>query len=199
MITIVHYGAGNIRSVSKAFETVGASVKITENPKDIEKAEKLVLPGVGAFGKAVKALEARQLIQPMQTFISMGRPFLGICLGMHLLFPSSEEDPEPKGLSLIDGSVKRFPKKLKVPHLGWNQVMQTSDSPLWKGIPDKSFFYFAHSYFVKTKHENIISGQTEYQITYTSSIRADMIFGVQFHPEKSQKWGLKILENFSNL
>jgi glutamine amidotransferase len=196
MIHIIYYGAGNIRSVSKAIEAVGAQVKITENPKDIEKADKIVLPGVGAFGKAVEALKARNLIEPIQSAITDKKPFLGICLGMQLLFAESDENPEICGLSVLEGRVNRFPPGLKVPHLGWNQVRQATPSPLWKGVPDESFFYFAHSFYTAPDNDRVTAGITAYPFEYTSSVWQDMLFGVQFHPEKSQKWGLKILENF---
>lgn len=196
MVHIIYYGAGNIRSVSKAIEAVGAQVKITEDPKDIEKADKIVLPGVGAFGKAVEALKARNLIEPVRSAIMENKPFLGICLGMQLFFAESDENPGTKGLSVLDGRVSRFPAGLKVPHLGWNQVRQAAPSPLWKGVPDQSFFYFAHSYYAAPDDERVTAGITAYPFEYTSSVWKDSLFGLQFHPEKSQKWGLKILENF---
>ena len=136
---------------------------------------------------------------PLIRAIEKGRPFLGICLGMHMLFQSSEENPEVGGFSILKGSVVRFPAENKVPHLGWNQVQQKSGSPLWKDIPDQSFYYFAHSYFVQPGNSGMTAGETEYGISFTSSIWKENLFGVQFHPEKSQKWGLKILENFVRL
>ena len=199
MIVVINYGAGNIRSVSKALEKVGAQVRVTEDPKTIDKADKIVLPGVGAFGKAVEAIQSRNLVEPLVRSIEKNKPFLGICLGMHMLFQSSEENPEIEGFSILKGKVVRFPAGDKVPHLGWNQVHQKKDSPLWKGIPDQSFYYFAHSYFVQPENSGVIAGETEYDITFTSSIWKENLFGVQFHPEKSQKWGLKILRNFVQL
>jgi len=199
MIAIVHYGAGNIRSVSKAFEKAGADVHVTEDPSDVLKADKIVLPGVGAFGKAALALSERHLMTPIREAVSSGRPFLGICLGMQLLFESSEESPESRGLGIFRGRAVRFPAGLKVPHLGWNQVIQTHSSPLWKDVPDRSFFYFAHSYYVRPEDESIVSGRTEYGVSCTSAIQRDAVFGVQFHPEKSQNCGLKILANFINI
>ena len=199
MIAVINYGAGNIRSVSKALEKKGAKVRVTEDPKIIEEADKIVLPGVGAFGKAVEAIQLRHLIEPLIRTIEKSKPFLGICLGMHMLFQSSEENPEVGGFSILKGNVVRFPAEDKVPHLGWNQVHQKSDSPLWKDIPDQSFYYFAHSYFVQPGNSEVIAGETEYGLPFTSSIWKENLFGVQFHPEKSQKWGLKILENFVQL
>jgi glutamine amidotransferase len=199
MIVVINYGAGNIRSVSKALEKTGAQVRVTEDPKIIEKADKIVLPGVGAFGKAVEAIQSRHLVEPLIRAVEKNKHFLGICLGMHMLFQTSEENPEVRGFSILKGSVVRFPAEDKVPHLGWNQVHQKSNSPLWKGIPDQSFYYFAHSYFVKPDNSGVTAGETEYGISFTSSIWEKNLFGVQFHPEKSQKWGLKILENFVQL
>ena len=199
MIAVINYGAGNIRSVSKALEKVGAQVRVTEDPKTIDEADKIVLPGVGAFGKAVEAIQSRNLVEPLVRSIEKNKPFLGICLGMHMLFQSSEENPETEGFSILKGKVVRFPAGDKVPHLGWNQVHQKKDSPLWKDIPDQSFYYFAHSYFVQPENSGVIAGETEYDITFTSSIWKENLFGVQFHPEKSQKWGLKILRNFVQL
>jgi glutamine amidotransferase len=198
-IAIINYGAGNIRSVSKALEKSGAQVRVTEDPKIIEQVDKIVLPGVGAFGKAVEAIQSRHLVEPLILAVEKNKPFLGICLGMHMLFQSSEENPETRGFSILKGSVVRFPTEDKVPHLGWNQVHQKNDSPLWKDIPDQSFYYFAHSYFVQPENSEVIAGETEYGISFTSSIWKENLFGVQFHPEKSQKWGLKILENFVQL
>ncbi len=199
MVTVVYYGAGNIRSVVKALEESGTSVKVSENPCDIEQADKIVLPGVGAFGKAVEALAKKHLINPLREFISQGKPFLGICLGLHLLFSKSDENPDASGLSILKGKAERFSGRLKVPHLGWNQVEQTVDSPLWKGIPDRMYFYFAHSYAVKPEEKNIIAGITDYSGPFISAIGKERLFGVQFHPEKSSKWGLKLLNNFVQL
>jgi glutamine amidotransferase len=198
-IAVINYGAGNIRSVSKALEKVGARVRVTEDPKTIDKADKIVLPGVGAFGKAVEAIQSRHLVEPLILAIEKKKPFLGICLGMHMLFQSSEENPETEGFSILKGKVVRFPAGGKVPHLGWNQVHRKSNSPLWKDIPDQSFYYFAHSYFVQPEASGVIAGETEYGIPFASSIWKENMFGVQFHPEKSQKWGLKILENFVHM
>ena len=196
MIAVVDYDAGNIRSVTKALESLGAEVRVTGDPADIEKADRIVLPGVGAFGKAAQSLVAKNLMDPLRNAIRAGKPFIGICLGMQLLYERSEENPGVRGLGVIKGRVVRFPGGLKVPHLGWNQVFQKGSSPVWNEIPDGSFFYFAHSYFGVPADASVISGETEYGVPYASSVRRGGLFGVQFHPEKSQKWGLKLLANF---
>jgi len=199
MIVVVDYGAGNIRSVTKALENLGAQTKVSDNGKDVLAADKIVLPGVGAFGKAVDGLNALDLMDSLREVIQKDKPFLGICLGFQLFFPESEENPGSQGLDVVDGMVKRFKPGLKVPHLGWNRIMQKGDSPLWKGIPDESFFYFAHSYFNDPKDKNMISGTTEYGIEFVSAVVKGNLFGLQFHPEKSQKWGLHLLKNFIEL
>jgi glutamine amidotransferase len=199
MIVMIDYKAGNLRSVAKALEASGASIHVTEDWRDVKKAEKVVLPGVGAFGKAVEELKNRDLFDPILERIGAGKPFLGICLGAQLLFEGSEENPDASGLAVFGGNCVRFPPGLKVPHLGWNQVSQKTESPLWKDVPDGAYYYFAHSYYFKPKDAAAITGETEYGATYTSAVWLDNVFGVQFHPEKSQKWGLKILENFVRL
>ncbi|MBN1895786.1 imidazole glycerol phosphate synthase subunit HisH [bacterium] len=196
MIALLHYGAGNIRSVAKALEAVGARVNVTGNRKDIPKADKIVLPGVGAFGKTVEALNAGSLMEPLRDAVLSGKPFLGICLGAQALFDSSEENPGSAGLGILKGRVVRFPGDLKVPHLGWNRVLQTPGLPVWKGIPDGSFFYFAHSYYFVPEDASCAAGRTDYGLDFISAVYTDAVWGLQFHPEKSQKWGLKILENF---
>jgi glutamine amidotransferase len=199
MIAVVNYGAGNIRSVSKALERAGAQVTVTDRPGEICKANKIVLPGVGSFGRAVEALENRGLIGPLRVAVTQGKPFLGICLGFQLLFETSHESRGVRGLGCLEGSVDRLPSVLKVPHLGWNRVRQTTPCDLWEGIPDPCYFYFAHSFFVKPDQDVYTAGTTKYGTVFTSAIVHENIFGVQFHPEKSQKWGLKLLENFVKL
>jgi len=196
MIAVLDYDAGNIRSVTKALESLGAEVRVTGAPQDIEAADSVVLPGVGAFGRAVRSLEAKGLMQPLRGAIRGGKPFLGLCLGMQLLYERSEENPDAAGLGVIPGRVVRFPRGLKVPHLGWNRVFQKGNAGPWNEIPDGSFFYFAHSYFGVPSDAAVISGETEYGVTFAAAIRLNNVFGVQFHPEKSQKWGLKLLANF---
>jgi len=196
MIALVHYGAGNIRSVAKALESVGAKVRVTGDYRDFKKASHIVLPGVGAFGTTVESLNAGSLMEPLREELLSGKPFLGICLGGQVLFDSSEENPGAAGLGILKGRVVRFPRHLKVPHLGWNRVSQTPGLSLWNGIPDGSFFYFAHSYYFVPEDPLCTAGKTEYSQSFISAVCRDSIWGLQFHPEKSQAWGLKILENF---
>lgn len=199
MITIIDYQMSNLRSVEKAFEKVGSKVKVTSNPEGINYAEKLVLPGVGAFGDAMQNLRKFNLIQPIIQSIQRGIPFLGICLGMQLLFDESEEKGLHTGLSIIPGKVRLFHGPLKVPQIGWNQIRICRTIPILKDIPDQSFFYFVHSYYVATEDPEVIVTTTDYGIEYPSIIAKENTYGIQFHPEKSQDLGLKILENFAML
>ncbi|MBN1997712.1 imidazole glycerol phosphate synthase subunit HisH [candidate division KSB1 bacterium] len=196
MICIIDYGAGNLRSVQKAVEYNGAKTVVSSNSRDIAGADKVIFPGVGAFGKAMEAIQQLDLQTAILDFIHSGKPFLGICLGMQLLFENSQENPEVAGFGVFKGQVKRFPKDFKVPHLGWNVLIKTQKSPLWVDIPDHAYFYFAHSYYVVPQNPEIVAGQSDYGIKYTVAVRRENVFGLQFHPEKSQKYGLKILENF---
>jgi len=188
---------GNLRSVSKALERVGGEVKITSSVEDIEKAEAIILPGVGAFYQAMENLKSRGIVVPLCQAIDSGKLFLGICLGLQLLFEESEEG-NCKGLNVLPGKVKKFQiEDLKVPHMGWNGVrFKDSQLSLLEGIPEGSYFYFAHSYYVEPTDEEVILTMTEYGIPFTSAVRKDNIFGVQFHPEKSGEKGLRLLENF---
>jgi glutamine amidotransferase len=199
MIIVVDYGASNIRSVTKALEAVGGQAVVSSDYKKVGQADKIVLPGVGAFGKAAEALEVKGLTESLIQKIKEGIPFLGICLGLQLLFTKSDENPDDRGLSLIQGKVVRFPSGLRVPHLGWNQVHQKGNSRLWKDIPDGEFFYFAHSYVVQSEAEETTAGITTYGISFISAISENSLWGTQFHPEKSQKWGLQMLRNFVQL
>lgn len=199
MIVVVDYGAGNIHSVRKALENVGARVVVSDSFRDIERCRKIVLPGVGAFGNAMEALNSKHLVGPLVEAMSLRKPFLGICLGFQMLFSASDENPDVEGMAVFVGRVKRFSNTLKVPHLGWNGVEQITSSPLWQGIPDRTYFYFAHSYFVEPQEPSIVSGKTEYGEDFASAVSKDNRFGVQFHPEKSQKWGLQLLKNFVRL
>lgn len=199
MIIIIDYHAGNLRSVQKALQSVGADARIASSPNELRPADKVVFPGVGAFGKAMEALEQLKYIDAIHEFIKSGRPFLGICLGLQLMFESSEENPGVKGLSLLPGHVKRFPDTLKVPHLGWNVLKQTRTSPLWKDIPSDSYFYFAHSYYIHPEEREIVVGETEYGENIEVAIRYENMYGLQFHPEKSQHMGLQVLKNFVEL
>lgn len=199
MIAIVDYGIGNLASVRKAFAKVGAEAKVTSSPDEIAGAEKVVLPGVGAFGKAVEHLAAHGLVGPLRQAISDGKPFLGICLGMQLLFEASEEAPGVKGLGLFKGNVKRFEGVPKVPQIGWNEARQTTSSPLFASIPSPSFFYFVHSYYVVPRDSTSVLALADYGGEYAVAVGKDNVWGVQFHPEKSQAWGLALLKNFAEL
>ena len=193
---------GNIHSVQKALESMAAKTVVTNKPSDIRACDKAVLPGVGAFDDAVLELRKQDLMSAISEFMKAGKIFLGICLGMQLLFEESEEAKTTKGLGALKGAVKKFQNKdgLKVPHMGWNQLkIKNSDCPLLKDIPDNSYVYFCHSYYPKPQDERIIAAITDYGVDFTSILRQDNIYGVQFHPEKSQETGLKILKNFVNL
>jgi len=207
MIAIIDYGMGNLRSVQKAFEVCGARAKVTSSPSDLEKAEKLIFPGVGAFGAAMKELGRLKLVQPIKDAIDGGKYFLGLCLGMQLLFEKSEEAPGVKGLCVLKGDVRRFnftQYGLKIPHMGWNVVsFQLSavsfQQKILKGVPNKAYAYFVHSYYVEPKDRSIAITTTDYGVEFVSGIRKDNIYGFQFHPEKSQNIGLKIVSNFARL
>ena len=197
MIAIVNYGMGNLRSVQKAFEHVGAKAVIVDRSEDIDAAERVVLPGVGAFGDAMNNLKTSGLIAPVVRAISEGRPFLGICLGLQLMFAESEEMGQHRGLNILPGKVKRFPEGQRVPQIGWNEVRIQRETSLLDGVPDGSYFYFVHSFFVVSERDEDVVGVTDYGIDYASIAGNDRAFGVQFHPEKSQDAGLKILKNFA--
>jgi imidazole glycerol phosphate synthase glutamine amidotransferase subunit len=199
VIVVVDYGAGNIRSVAKALEAVGADVMVTSSAKDVDEAERVVLPGVGEFGHAANALFELGVSDALKKAVSDGKPFLGICVGFQLMFDSSEESPTAKGLSIFSGKVRRFGPGLKVPHLGWNQVHAERESPLWKDIPDDEWFYFAHSFYPDPEDPALVRGRTDYGVRFASAVQKENVFGIQFHPEKSQKAGLKVLENFIKL
>jgi glutamine amidotransferase len=199
MIAIIDYGMGNLRSVLKAFEAVGAQARVTSKIEDILKAEKVVLPGVGAMRPAMQKLRELALTGPIRKVIQDGRPFLGICLGMQLLFDRSSEGGFSEGLKILQGSVERF-TELKVPHMGWNQIkIQPAGNQMFKGLSSGENVYFCHSYFVKPQDVSIAAGITHYGIDFVSAVVRDNIWGVQFHPEKSQKAGLQILKNFAQL
>ena len=198
MIAIIDYGMGNLRSVQKALEKTGAKAMITQKTTDVAKAEKVVLPGVGAMQPAMEKLRSLNLVGAIKEAASQ-KPFLGICLGLQLLFETSNEGGQVQGLEILPGTVERFPK-LKVPQMGWNQLaLRQKNNPLLKNIDDQSHVYFCHSYFVRPTEPGIILTTTDYGIEYASSVARKNLFGVQFHPEKSQTVGLKILENFAGL
>ncbi len=203
MVVVVDYGMGNIHSVNKALQLYGAKTLITNKPEDILSAEKLVLPGVGAFGDAMSGLRKQGLVSVLKKYICSKKPFLGVCLGMQLLFEESEETAKSRGLGILKGKVIKLKEKKrgqKVPHMGWDQLKKVKEEcPLLKDIPDNSYVYFCHSYYPKPRDENIIAGVTDYGVVFASMVWQDNIYGVQFHPEKSQKTGLKIIENFVSL
>ncbi|HBR15482.1 MAG TPA: imidazole glycerol phosphate synthase subunit HisH [Candidatus Omnitrophica bacterium] len=199
MIALIDYGMGNLRSVEKALQKVGADVLVTQDIKDFENAHKIVLPGVGAMQPAMERLAQLGLIPAIQKAISDGKPFLGICLGLQLLFEESGEGGRVRGLGILKGNVERF-STLKVPHMGWNTLKIKNDTcPLFKELEPSSHVYFCHSYFIKPADPKIVATTTDYGIEFASSIHKENIFGVQFHPEKSQTSGLQILKNFHTL
>jgi glutamine amidotransferase len=199
MIAIIDYGMGNLRSVQRAFEHVGAEVVVTAHRETIESASAVVLPGVGAFGKAMSNLEEAGLTDVIRQVIDGGRPFLGICLGLQLLFEESDEMGQHRGLGVFGGKVKRFEVDLKVPQIGWNQIHIQQASRLLKGVADGSYAYFVHSYYVAPADPAIVLTTTDFEIDYASIIGQGNVFGIQFHPEKSQSVGLRILRNFKAL
>ncbi len=195
---IVDYGSGNLRSVQKAFEHVGVEAEVGSDLSAIRAAAALVLPGVGAFGAAMAQLEGKGLVEPLVERIEAGVPFLGVCLGLQLLFEASEEDPGVKGLGLIKGDVRSLPPTVKVPHIGWNQAELCGCSDLFDGIPDGSAFYFVHSYAVVPRSPRDVMCMTEYDgITFVSGIETGNVAAVQFHPEKSSTLGLRFYRNFA--
>jgi len=201
LIAIIDYGMGNLRSVEKAFERVGHNAFIARSPAEVSKASHVVLPGVGGFPECMKNLTATGMIDAVYKSIESGKQFLGICLGLQLLFSESEEFGLHKGLNILQGRVVRFRlgKGFKVPHMGWNQINIKKDIPLLKGIPDNSFVYFVHSYYAAPSDSSIISSLSDYGGEFTSSVYKDNIFACQFHPEKSQDIGLRILKNFGDI
>jgi glutamine amidotransferase len=202
MIGIIDYGMGNIHSVQKALQSFGEDTLVVKDPQEMEQCRKLVLPGVGAFDDAAKELNSRGFVPRIKAQIAEKKPFLGICLGMQLLFDESQEARSEKGLGLVRGEVKMFTREpgYKVPHMGWNQLkIAAAACPLLKDVADKSHVYFCHSFYVEPAQPGVIAATTEYGINFTSVIWQDNLFGVQFHPEKSQETGLKMIKNFVEL
>ncbi|MCD6508366.1 imidazole glycerol phosphate synthase subunit HisH [Candidatus Poribacteria bacterium] len=199
MMAIIDYGMGNLRSVQKGFERVGFKAIVTDDPRKVREADAIVLPGVGAFGAAMERLRRSGLAEEIVQAIKDGKPYLGICLGLQLLLSESEEGGRFEGMDLIKGRVVRFQTDMKVPHMGWNQVRIVRPNPLLKDIPDNSYFYFVHSYYVVPEDKSLIASTTEYGVEFTSMVWHDNLFAVQFHPEKSQRLGLRILKNFGEL
>ena len=202
MIVVVDYGMGNLHSVSKALSASGVQVCVTDDPEVVAQAERLVVPGVGAFADAMKRLTERDLCEPIREHIHSGKPFLGICLGLQLLFEVGCEDGDHPGLGVFPGKVVRFElddATLKVPHMGWNRARIVSDTPCLSGLTDEDYVYFVHSYYVKPADEGIVATWTDYGGEFVSSVARENLFACQFHPEKSQSLGLRILKNFVNL
>jgi glutamine amidotransferase len=201
MLAIIDYQMGNLRSVQKGFEKVGHEAIITSDPDVLAKASKVVLPGVGAFADAMAELRKRDLIEPIKTAINSGKPFLGICLGLQLLFEVGHENGRFEGLGVLPGECVRFelPHDYKVPHMGWNQLLIRKPAPALAGLGDGTHVYFVHSYYVVPKDRSIIATETDYGSPFCSSIWRDNLFATQFHPEKSQRDGLRILKNFAEL
>lgn len=201
MITIVDYQMGNLRSVQKAIEHAGGEAIVSSDPREIAAASKLILPGVGAFGDAMTELRRRDLIAPIQEFCDSGRPFLGICLGLQLLFERGFEHGEHEGLGIFAGDVVRFelPRSFKVPHMGWNNVTKCKDSPLLDDIADGAHFYFVHSFYVRPEDRSVVALECDYGGPFCAMVQRDNVYATQFHPEKSQAEGLKLLHAFVGL
>lgn len=201
MIAIVDYGAGNLKSVEKALLHIGATPVITKDSALLRRADKVILPGVGAFGDAMDKLKKFELTDTLKEVAGSGTPFLGICLGLQLLFPFSEEAKGVEGLSILEGGIYRIPKTdgLKIPHMGWNSIKVTPGARLFKGIEKEPYVYFVHSYYLKAKHIEEVAATAEYGVTIHASIEKGNLFACQFHPEKSGETGLKILDNFIHL
>ena len=199
MIAIIDYGMGNLRSVQKAFEFLGFAAEIVEEPERLSGATHLVLPGDAAFGDAMRNLRAAGWDQAILEGIAAKKPFLGICVGLQLMFGESEEMGQHSGLGILLGKCVRFPDTERVPQIGWNQVAIKRDVPLMAGVPEGSFFYFVHSFYVETVNESDCVATTDYGLDYTSIAGDGRVFGVQFHPEKSQAHGLRLLDNFARL
>ncbi len=201
MIAIIDYDAGNLRSVEKALLSLGEEVLVTRDRTELLAADKVILPGVGNFGDAMEKLKAYDLVRVIHELAERGKPFLGICLGLQLLFERSDEAPGVEGLGILKGEILRIPDKegLKVPHIGWNSLHLQNEGRLFRDLPEGSYVYFVHSYYLKAENPQIVKATTEYGVTIDASVEQGNIFACQFHPEKSSQVGLKILENFAKL
>lgn len=201
MIAIIDYGAGNIQSVNKALKHIGCDTVVTRNKDVIMKADGAVLPGVGSFGDTMNTMTQYGIKDTVLDYTKSGKPFLGICLGLQLLFPASEESPEAKGLGIFDGTITKIPsgEGLKIPHIGWNSLDIKKKGGIFKGIEGNPYVYFVHSYYLNASDKSIVSAQTDYGVSIDASIEKDNVFATQFHPEKSGETGLKILRNFADI
>lgn len=201
MIAIIDYDAGNIKSVEKALIYLGADALLTRDPETILKADKVILPGVGAFGDAMGKIRGYGLEEVITDVVKKGNPFLGICLGLQLIFETSEEAPGVSGLSLLKGNILKIPKGEyeKIPHMGWNSLHLKNEGRLFRGIDEGAYVYFVHSYYLKAEDERVVKAETEYNTCIHASVEKDNVFACQFHPEKSSSVGLRILENFIDI
>lgn len=196
-VAIIDYGVGNLRSVEKAFAANGCAAVVSADENVLRQAERLVLPGVGAFGACIEALATRGFDRLVRERVAAGTPLLGVCVGMQMLFEESEEFGANRGFGFLRGRVRRFPDDLVVPQVGWNQVRQHNSNLLFAGIKDSAFFYFVHSYYCEPVEREVIAGETDYGMAYASAVARENLYGVQFHPEKSQEDGLRVLANFA--
>lgn len=199
LIAIVDYGAGNLRSVAKALARLGYVAEVTGDATRVEAADAIILPGVGAAADAMSNLRRLGLVEPLKEAVAAGRPFFGVCLGLQILFDTSDEDGGHQCLGILPGAVRRLPPGLKVPHMGWNQVRQTGGQDLWQKIPDSTYFYFVHSYYVEPEDRSVVIGETDYGVTFPSAVARGRLVGTQFHPEKSGDIGLWVYDNFCRM
>ena len=201
MIAIIDYDAGNLKSVEKALQALGEDVLVTRDREKLLAADKVILPGVGNFGDAMEKLKSYGLVPVIHELAEMGKPFLGICLGLQLLFERSDEAPGVEGLGILKGEIVRIPdgEELKVPHIGWNSLHLQNGGRLFRNLPEEPYVYFVHSYYLKAEDPEIVKATTEYGVTIDASVEQGNVFACQFHPEKSSRVGLKILENFAKL
>ena len=201
MIGIIDYDAGNIRSVEKALHYLGEETVVSRDTDILLNADKVILPGVGSFGDAMENLNRYELVPVIQQIVKENKPFLGICLGLQLLFESSEETPGVPGLGILKGRILRIPPSegLKIPHMGWNSLHLQNNGRLFKGIPEDTYVYFVHSYYLQAEDPEIVKAVTDYSTCIHASVEKDNVFGCQFHPEKSSRWGLEILKNFAQI
>lgn len=201
MIAIIDYGAGNLQSVKKAFDFIGAESVITDNPEIINACDRILLPGVGSFGDAMDSMHKSGLVETIKQNALSGKPFLGICLGLQLLFEESEESPGVKGLGIFRGKIKKFSPDmgLKIPHIGWNSLEIKQKDTLFKNVPENSYVYFVHSYYLHAEDEEDVATVTNYGIDFHSAVGKNNVFATQFHPEKSGDVGLQILRNFASM